>query len=214
MKTMDTPTTQPTSIYNGQNYLGSPDAQSSIATKQPMSATLRERLRKTRRSFSAAFTVAKRLKIDCEENESPARCTMDSLPAQQKECASAPLTSPISVSETCKSEIRSSRTTSKVDITQVDMFQERRRLLKQIEEKEDILRRLKMVKLYRSKNNLTELQSLIAKWRKSSQSLLYELQAALSSENRKISLAELIESYGLDEKLLGYNKTEEDFEDT
>lgn len=34
-----------------------------------MSATLRERLRKTRRSFTANFAVAKRLKVDTEEKD-------------------------------------------------------------------------------------------------------------------------------------------------
>lgn len=43
--------------------------------------------------------------------------------------------------------------------------------------------------------------------------MLYELQTALTTENKKISLTQLIESYGLDEKLLCYNRTEEDFEE-
>lgn len=62
-------------------------------------------------------------------------------------------------------------------------------------------------------NNLTELQSLIVKWRGSSQIMLYELQSALSTDGKKFSITELIDNFGLDDQLLHYIRTEEDFTD-
>ncbi|XP_023367540.1 swi5-dependent recombination DNA repair protein 1 homolog, partial [Otolemur garnettii] len=46
-----------------------PEACASSSQKQPMSATLKERLRKTRSSFNSYYNVVKRLKIEGEENE-------------------------------------------------------------------------------------------------------------------------------------------------
>ncbi|XP_018424574.1 PREDICTED: swi5-dependent recombination DNA repair protein 1 homolog [Nanorana parkeri] len=215
---MDVPSTDSLSLSSPQMYLGSPDPQNNISAKQPMSATLRERLRKMRRSFTSPCSVAKRLKIDCEESNVPSQCASNPSPPQDLQRASTAHThTVISSADTRLSEhlpsVGASTPVTRRYTSQQDFLQEKRRLLKRIEEKEEILRRVKMVKLYRSKNNLTELQSLIEKWRKGSQLVLYELQTALTTENKKISLTHLIESYGLDEKLLHYNRTEEDFED-
>ncbi|XP_011362119.1 swi5-dependent recombination DNA repair protein 1 homolog [Pteropus vampyrus] len=46
-----------------------PSPHTSSSRKQPMSATLRERLRKTRSSFNSYYSVVKRLKIDSDEND-------------------------------------------------------------------------------------------------------------------------------------------------
>ncbi|KAM4704351.1 swi5-dependent recombination DNA repair protein 1 homolog [Rhinophrynus dorsalis] len=221
---MEIPSTHPESFYNTKNDFGSPDHQNNIVAKQPLSATLRERLRKTRRSFNSALSVAKRLKVDCEENEGSANCAIgDGLPAKNDECGVNSIKVPQSYSSLCTPDICLSEVRTAIEthsqaavmdpIYHQDKLQEKRRLLKQVKQKEEQLRRLKMVKLYRAKNNLTELQSLTEKWRKSSQCLLYELQNTLSTENRKISLTQIIESCGLDEKLLHYSRSEEDFED-
>uniref|UniRef100_A0A8C5Q1X4 Swi5-dependent recombination DNA repair protein 1 homolog n=2 Tax=Leptobrachium leishanense TaxID=445787 RepID=A0A8C5Q1X4_9ANUR len=209
------------SLCAAESYIGSPDAQNNITTKQPMSASLRERLKKTRRSVSCSCPVVKRLKIDCEESEGT-ESGVPNVPekleeSQEKETSTA-------LSGVDHDRILDGNPPNSQDRTSVDplhqtivkdssnLYQERRYLLKRLGEKEDILRRLKMVKLYRSKNNLTELQSLIEKWRKGSQLVLYELQTALSAENSKISLTHLIDNCGLDDQLLMYNRTEEDFE--
>lgn len=63
-------------------------------------------------------------------------------------------------------------------------------------------------------NNLSELQTLIAKWRSSTQLMLYELQSAFSADGKKVSLSQLIDSFGLEDQLLHYSRTEEDFVDT
>ncbi|KAE8590424.1 hypothetical protein XENTR_v10018062 [Xenopus tropicalis] len=208
-----------TSPHPGSS-LCSPDSLKDTVPKQPMSATLRERLRKTRRSFNGAFSVAKRLKVDCEENESSSDCPNNNLPSHKDSELNATKTDVnfVSVEDVHRlssgtSSAASSPINSKDSFHHQEMLQEKKLLLKKVKEKEDTLRRLKMAKLYRSKNNLSELQSLIEKWRKGSQLLLYELQAALSAENNKVTLTQLIESCGLDEKLLHYSRTEEDFTD-
>ncbi|XP_053547689.1 swi5-dependent recombination DNA repair protein 1 homolog [Bombina bombina] len=212
---MNTPTPS-ASCSRSENNLSSPDPQNNIVAKQPMSATLRERLRKTRRSFSSVFSVAKRLKIDDTESTSSVDAASD-VPAQVVECEKSTLEKTQSISVACKSKLLSPckltpSTIFKNENINQDMFQEKM-LLKQIKEKEEILRQLKMVKLYRSKNNLAELQKLIEKWRKACQCMIYELQANLSTENRRLTLTELMDSFGLDDTLLSYNRAEEDFED-
>lgn len=62
-------------------------------------------------------------------------------------------------------------------------------------------------------NNLSELQALIAKWRSSTQLMLYELQSAFSADGNKVTLTQLIDTFGLEDQLLHYSRTEEDFVD-
>ncbi|XP_023571230.1 swi5-dependent recombination DNA repair protein 1 homolog [Octodon degus] len=198
--------------------------------KAPMSATLKERLRKTRFSFNSPCSVVKRLKIENEENdhtfsEKPASSTEENCAEFQEsfkhiESESEEQTC---LKSTCKNisacESESLGTVS-CDVLQNDsahdnlkqeLKEEKADLVKQVREKEDVLRRLKLVKMYRSKNDLSQLQLLIQKWRSCSQLLLHELQSALSAENKKLSLTELIDYYGLDDQLLHYSRSEEDF---
>ncbi|KAF5928516.1 hypothetical protein HPG69_015122 [Diceros bicornis minor] len=84
--------------------------------------------------------------------------------------------------------------------------EEKAKLVKQFQEKEDFLQRLKLVKMHRSKKNLCQLQLLIKKWRRS-----YELQSAMPEQNKKLSLTQLIGHYGLNDKLLHYNSNEKEF---
>ncbi|NXG03363.1 SFR1 protein, partial [Sakesphorus luctuosus] len=190
-----------------------------------MSAALRERLRKTRRSFNANFTVAKQLKIDTDEKDCADAAT-GCLPKTSTDCSTVkdgsenqgrngtgntPVKNPSQESDPCGSA-------ENLDVLQVDLGQqqsleEKVRLVKQVQEKEELLRRLKLVKMYRSKNNLCELQALIVKWRSSTQLMLYELQSAFSAGGKKVSLTQLIDTFGLEDQLLHYNRTEEDFVD-
>lgn len=214
------------SLCVAKRYVGSPDLQNNVVTKQqPMSSSLRERLKKTRRSFGSSCPVVKQLKIECEESEGSER-RVSNVPGKcgeptEKESSTA--LPPVVRDPTQGGNLPNSQDRKSVESLHQtfvkessslyqEMIQERRWLLKRVEKKEDILRRLKMVKLYRSKNNLSELQSLIEKWRKSSQILMYELQTALSTENSKISLSQLMDNCGLDDQLLQYNRAEEDFE--
>lgn len=132
-----------------------------------MSATLRERLKKTRRSFNATCTVAKRLKINeeacstyeervssteksnsmlqddgkcLEENSDETLCSKNVLPETEHcetECTGYSKTLPnspqvVSLGTDCRQW-------------------EKTKLVKQIQEKEELLRRLQLVKMYRSK---------------------------------------------------------------
>ncbi|XP_008682171.1 swi5-dependent recombination DNA repair protein 1 homolog isoform X1 [Ursus maritimus] len=207
-----------------------PSPRTSSSRKQPMSATLRERLRKTRSSFNSCYSVVKRLKVENEENnqtfpEKPSSTEENCLELQEnfkhidgefkestylkntfKDISACESTS--LVTESC-SDLQSDFVNE--DRAKQGLSEERAKLVKQIEEKEDFLRRLKLVKMYRSKNDLSQLQLLIQKWRSCSQLLLYELQSAMSEENKKLSLTQLIDHCGLDDKLLHYNRNEEEF---
>ncbi|XP_076982068.1 swi5-dependent recombination DNA repair protein 1 homolog isoform X2 [Tamandua tetradactyla] len=201
--------------------------------QQPMSATLRERLRKTRSSFHSSYSVVKRLKVENDENDQnfskkPASSTEENCLEFQESFKD--IDSEFEESTYLKNTFKNINTceSKSLDLGSCVALQndfvsenhpkqgfkeEKTKLLKQVEEKEDLLRRLKLVKMYRSKNDLSQLQLLIKKWRNCSQLLLYELQSAMSVENRKLSLTHLIDHYGLDDKLLHYNRSEEEFLD-
>ncbi|XP_069095545.1 swi5-dependent recombination DNA repair protein 1 homolog [Pleurodeles waltl] len=201
--------------------------QSNLSAKQPLSAALRERLKKTRRSFSSLSTVAKRLKVDSEKNDTAASedlFLLNKCPSSlqesiaQKSAEALTLKSPqqdrSSFRPTIRTPLNSPHNISLgTDVKLRGLLEEKRELMKKVQEKEELLRRLKMVKTYRAKNNLTELKSLIEKWRSSSQQLLYELQSALSTEGQKLSLSQLMDSCGIEDTLLHYNRAEEDFEE-
>uniref|UniRef100_A0A8C8RCL3 Swi5-dependent recombination DNA repair protein 1 homolog n=1 Tax=Pelusios castaneus TaxID=367368 RepID=A0A8C8RCL3_9SAUR len=225
---METPLVdKSTSLCSTPKDSGTPAAQSIGSGKRLMSTTLRERLKKARRSFNSSFTVAKRLKIDTEEKDYSASeegslstegsCSrlQDSCESLEKNCAaSTSLNSPLQEKLCCRPAQKSPHSVVLgADLSQKELLEEKLRLLKQVQEKEELLRRLKMVKMYRSKNNPSELQSLITKWRYSTQLMLYELQSALSTDGKKLSLTLLIDNFGLEDKLLHYSRTEEDFTD-
>ncbi|NXO01906.1 SFR1 protein, partial [Rhinopomastus cyanomelas] len=190
-----------------------------------MSAALRERLRKTRRLFNANFTVAKRLKIDTEEKDSadadkgclPKMGTDGSRLQDGSENLKGNGTEHMcfksSLQDSGVSESAENSDALQVDLCQQPSLEEKVRLLKQVQQKEELLRRLRLVKMYRCKNNHSELQALIAKWRSSTQLMLCELQSAFSADGKKVSLTELIDSFGLEDELLHYSRTDEDFVD-
>ncbi|KAM9285063.1 swi5-dependent recombination DNA repair protein 1 homolog [Morus bassanus] len=214
-----------TSLCNTPNDSGTAAPQGTSSGKRPLSAALRERLRKTRRSFNANFTVAKRLKIDTEEKDC-ADADKGCLPKTSTDCSGLQDGSENlernGTGHTCvesssqKSDLCRSAENSHVlqaGFSQEQPLEEKVRLVKQVQEKEELLRRLKLVKMYRSKNNLSELQALIVKWRSSTQLMLYELQSAFSADGKKVSLTQLIDTFGLEDQLLHYSRTEEDFVD-
>nr|XP_006825956.1 PREDICTED: swi5-dependent recombination DNA repair protein 1 homolog [Saccoglossus kowalevskii] len=85
-------------------------------------------------------------------------------------------------------------------------------LQKQLSEKEETLRKLRMVKMYRTKNDLDKLESLIIKWRSASQDTLRELQDKLPMKD-KPTMQELIENWHLDSKLLHFDEEVDCFKD-
>ncbi|XP_059171616.1 swi5-dependent recombination DNA repair protein 1 homolog [Physella acuta] len=78
-----------------------------------------------------------------------------------------------------------------------------------LKEKNEQLRKLKMVKMYREKNNLTDLQALIDKWREVSQKALGDLLDA--HPEPKPSMTQLIDHLLIDHDLIQYNADEEGF---
>uniref|UniRef100_A0A8C3YGM8 Swi5-dependent recombination DNA repair protein 1 homolog n=1 Tax=Catagonus wagneri TaxID=51154 RepID=A0A8C3YGM8_9CETA len=206
-----------------------PSPHTSSSRKQPMSATLRERLRKTRSSFNSCYNVVKRLKVESEKNdetfsEKPAFSAEENclefqenfkhIDSEFEESTYSENTfKNISACESNSFDTESCRDLQNENLPKQGVNKEKAKLVKQIQEKEDLLRRLKLVKMYRSKNDLSQLQLLIKKWRSCIQLLLYELQSAMSEENKKLSLTQLIDHYGLDDKQLHYSRNEEEFID-
>ncbi|KAL4231116.1 Swi five-dependent recombination repair protein Sfr1 [Mactra antiquata] len=82
-------------------------------------------------------------------------------------------------------------------------------VLKELSAREEVLRKLKMVKMYRAKNNLTELQTLIDKWRDVSQQALQDFYEAMPEP--KPSLTQLINHLCIDHQLIRF-KSENDEE--
>lgn len=83
------------------------------------------------------------------------------------------------------------------------------RLNIELKAKEELLRKLKMVETYRSKNNITELQSLIDKWRTVTQQALQDLHNEMPEP--RPSLTDLINHFGIDHKLVQFNSEDETF---
>ncbi|XP_007938057.1 swi5-dependent recombination DNA repair protein 1 homolog [Orycteropus afer afer] len=202
------------------------------SSRQPMSAALRERLRKTRSSFNSCYGVVKRLKIENDEGDQ--MFSEKAVSSAEESCLefqesykhtdsgfgeSTYLKNTFKDISTCECKSLDTGSCSALqndfvneNLPKQGLKEEKAKLVKQVQEKEDFLRRLKLAKMYRSKNDLSQLQLLIKKWRNCSQLLLYELQSAMS-ENKKLSLTELIDHYELDDKLLHYNRSEEEFVD-
>ncbi|XP_006783821.1 swi5-dependent recombination DNA repair protein 1 homolog [Neolamprologus brichardi] len=171
-----------------------------------LSASLRERLKRSRRSFISPLSVAKRLCVDDEENG-------QQVSADSQQPINNPPVVLSSVDVNRNGEREGSKTLSgpAPKSTQYPSGDFAKRLRKEVKDKTETLRRLKMVKMYRSKNDLTHLQTLIDKWRHCTQAALYELQSEVPIEGRKASLSELIDLFNLDDSILHFDRTEDDF---
>ncbi|XP_026210814.1 swi5-dependent recombination DNA repair protein 1 homolog [Anabas testudineus] len=177
---------------------------------QRLSSSLKERLKRSRRSFTSPFSVAKRLCVeDLEEDGQQVSAdpqeTVNNLPV---------ISHNVDVN---RNEVRSGSEKFSGHIPEPthppskDFAQQRDQLRKEVKDKMETLRRLKMVKMYRSKNDLTQLRTLTDKWRSCAQAALYELQSDVPIDGRKASLSELIDLFGLDDSILHFDRTEEDF---
>ncbi|XP_043110588.1 swi5-dependent recombination DNA repair protein 1 homolog [Puntigrus tetrazona] len=173
---------------NTPNSVQSSSSRSSAA--KPMSSSLKEKLKRSRHSFRSPLGVVKRLKI--EDDGQPGDDT-----------------------DVNRNNVREQRDRSHhtAEPAQKDPARQCEELRKAVKEKSETLRRLKMAKMYRKKNDLTQLQRLVDKWRSCAQSVLCELQSELPSEGKQVPLSQLIDSLGLDDKILHFDRTEEDFTD-
>eukprot|EP00057_Strongylocentrotus_purpuratus_P032048 XP_786489.1 PREDICTED: swi5-dependent recombination DNA repair protein 1 homolog [Strongylocentrotus purpuratus] len=85
----------------------------------------------------------------------------------------------------------------------------RKELTRQVAEKEETCRKLKLVKMYRSKNDLEALQNLIEKWREGCQTSILRLYK--KHPEPKPSLGDFINSCRLDKDLIKFDEEEETF---
>ncbi|XP_028983613.1 swi5-dependent recombination DNA repair protein 1 homolog [Betta splendens] len=177
---------------------------------QKLSSSLKERLKRSRRSFTSPFSVAKRLCVhdleaDGQQVSADPQETVNSHPLVMRSV------------DVNRHEGRSGSERLSGPIPEAthppakDLMQLRDQLRKEVKDKTETVRRLKMVKMYRSKNDLTQLQNLIGKWRSCAQAALYELQSNVPIEGRKASVSEIIDLFGLEDSILHFNRTEEDF---
>ncbi|XP_029925749.1 swi5-dependent recombination DNA repair protein 1 homolog [Myripristis murdjan] len=199
------------SVYSTPCYSGesSPYETKEEKSNQKLSVSLRERLKRSRRSFTSPLSVAKRLCVDDGEEEEvgqhvPAACKeTDSNPSEDMQS--------VDVNRNTVSERAAGPSPEATQPPPADMSELRDQLRREVRDKTETLRRLKMVKMYRSKNDLTQLQMLIDKWRSCVQAALYELQTDLPIDGRKASLSQLIDLFGLEDTLLHFDRAEEDF---
>ncbi|KAL7877913.1 hypothetical protein SRHO_G00045560 [Serrasalmus rhombeus] len=167
---------------------------------KPMSAALKARLKRARPSFTSPLSVVKRLKIDDDELPQPLKEETDQTGQPEK------------VAEIDVNRNETMRDLKDpLQLSRSELLQLREKLKKDAREKSETLRRLKMVKMFRTKNDLTQLQDLIDKWRHCAQAVLYELQTELPTDGRKASLSQLIEHFGLEDGILHFDRTEDDF---
>ncbi|XP_073337401.1 swi5-dependent recombination DNA repair protein 1 homolog isoform X2 [Pagrus major] len=179
---------------------------------QVLSSSLKERLKRSRRSFTSPISVAKRLCVDDDEEEDDSQ----QVSADSRQTVNNPplIVPSVDVNRNearAGSERFSGAIPKPTHPPSKDFAQQRDRLRKEVKDKMETVRRLKMVQMYRGKNDLTQLQTLIDKWRSCAQSALYELQSEVPADGRKGSLSELIDLFGLDDGILHFDRTEEDF---
>ncbi|KAI5614083.1 swi5-dependent recombination DNA repair protein 1-like [Silurus asotus] len=178
---------------------------SGTSVGKPMSAALKDRLKRARRSFTSPLSVVKRLKID--EAEFPQASNQETTLGDEAFID-------VNKNESRREDLLRSLGSDCSQLSQCDLLQLQEKLKKDIKEKSETLRRLKMVKMYRKKNDLKQLQGLIDKWRQCAQAALYELQTELPTDSQKASLSQLIDHFGLEDSILHFNRTEEEFTDS
>ncbi|KAM3606909.1 uncharacterized protein V6R79_025359 [Siganus canaliculatus] len=177
---------------------------------QNLSSSLKQRLKRSRRSFTSPLSVAKRLCVDDdddEEKEDGRQVSADSHEAVNNPSLIIPRVD-VNRNETKTGSETFSGSTPRATN---NFTQTRDQLRKEVKDKMETLRRLKMVKMYRSKNDLRQLQTLIDKWRGCAQAALYELQSQVPTHGGKASLSELIDLFSLDDGILHFDRSEEDF---
>lgn len=180
---------------------------------QKLSASLRERLKRTRRSFTSPLSVAKRLCVEDDDEEDGRQVSADSRETVNN---SPPIIPCVDVNRN-ETGIRSGSERFSGPVPKAthppprDFARQLDELKREVKDKTETLRRLKMVQMYRSKNDLTQLQSLIDKWRSCAQAALYELQSDVLIDEGKANLSRLIDLFGLDDGILHFDRTEDDF---
>lgn len=98
----------------------------------------------------------------------------------------------------------------KPDVCSIEgLLKQKEQLKEMLKSKEETLRKLNLVKMYRSKNDLDYLASVTDKWLDVSQQALKDLQQLMPEP--KPSLTELINHLQIDHTLIRFSSEEEDF---
>ena len=87
---------------------------------------------------------------------------------------------------------------------------EMRTLEAKLKEREEKLRKLKVVMMYRTKNNLQELATLTARWREVAQEAA-ETLLANSTHQPRPSMAQMLDYLHIDHQLIQYSDQDESF---
>ena len=96
-------------------------------------------------------------------------------------------------------------------INSVQLLEDEKRSLEaKVKEREEKLRKLKMVKMYRSKNNLQELSTLTATWREVAQEAAESLLASSTHQPRP-SMAQMLDYLHIDHQLIQYSSQDDSF---
>ncbi|KAG5266517.1 hypothetical protein AALO_G00232990 [Alosa alosa] len=187
----------------------SPQPSSEIRT---MSSSLRQKLKRSRRSFASPLAVAKRLNV--EEDDSPASTTTNG--STQLKLVKGQKEMDLNHNEKLSCERPIKQTPGPhVDSTQfpqTDILQLRNALRREVKEKAETLRRLQMVKMYRKKNDLSHLITLMGEV-----VITVRRRPCMSCRQPclrtiiKASLGQLMDQFGLEDRLLHYDRTEDDF---
>lgn len=193
----------------GESAGSSPRGRGAQQRHATLSSALRERLKRSRRSFTSPCSVAKRLCVDGEDGGRQ-------VAARQRQTDGNP--SPVAPGLDANGNVANSPregipgcATKVEQSSSVETCELLPLLRKEVKEKMETLRRLKMVKMYRSKNDLIQLQALIDKWRSCAQAALYELQSDVTIDGGKAGLSDLIDLFGMDDGILHFDRMKEDF---
>ena len=87
---------------------------------------------------------------------------------------------------------------------------EKRTLTVKLKEREEKLRKLKLVKMYRTKNDLRELEKLTSKWRDVAQEAAEQLLGNSTHEPRP-TMAQMLDYLHIDHELIRYSAQDESF---
>uniref|UniRef100_A0A3Q3WQL6 Swi5-dependent recombination DNA repair protein 1 homolog n=1 Tax=Mola mola TaxID=94237 RepID=A0A3Q3WQL6_MOLML len=181
---------------------------------QSLSSSLRERLKRSRCSFTLPSSVVKHLCVDDDDDEEAEAVEKggQGVSADCPETVNTPsaVVPCVDVNRNLARSGSEGISGSTPKATYPSLKDSAHQLRKEVKDKTETLRRLKMVKMYRSNNDLTQLQMLIDKWRSCAQPVLYELQSGVYIQGRKASLSEIIDLFGLDDGILHFDRTEED----
>ncbi|XP_028416476.1 swi5-dependent recombination DNA repair protein 1 homolog [Dendronephthya gigantea] len=89
-------------------------------------------------------------------------------------------------------------------------YDKTKELEKILKDKEELLRKLKLVKMYRAKNNLNDLEELIKKWRSISQQAAQDLFKKFNQEH-SLTMGEFLNGLGVKFDLIQYSEDEDAF---